>query len=298
MPAIAQHGRIPRGTEDRAEYTKIAQYYAHEAAARWPATADTVSLSSLNLVVPAGRDVWGRTDRAQPLALSLTVASRVGFTSAAASDALDAGTVHYGHLSKNLLKALDPSTTNNQWLSGLVVASRTSEALIATAAEGAVGAAKIDVCFPKASTLGTGAGVEWTVFYSPVGEVVSFSRQLYVKGMAIPTLIGVNSNERMKKQLCVVSVWIDRVSDGAIDSYYVVEDIVLKAVGNTDFETLEALAERVAHILIETFINTESSTSNLRVRIEKPSAVPLADFPAIEIYRTQMQWLENNRTLQ
>ncbi|KAB2570207.1 hypothetical protein DBV05_g11129 [Lasiodiplodia theobromae] len=274
MPTIAHHGRILRAFEQGEEYTKIAQYYAHEAAARWPATADTVSLSSLNMVVCAGRDVWGRTDRAQPLALSLTVASRTGFTSAAASDALDAGTVHYGHLSKNLLKALDPSITNNQWLSGLVVASRTSEALIATAAEG--------------------AGVEWTVFYSPAGEVVSFSRQLYVKGMAIPTLIGVNSNERLKKQMCLVSVWIDKVSDGAIDAYNVVEEIVLKAVENTSFETLEALAEKVAHVLFDTFIKGESSTSNLRVRIEKPSAVPLADFPAIEIYRTQQQVLHTN----
>ncbi|KAB2578475.1 tRNA-dihydrouridine synthase [Lasiodiplodia theobromae] len=274
VPVLAQRGRIPRGT-DGAEF---AQYYAHEAATRWPCTADAVSLSSLHLVVRAGRDVWGRTDRAQPLALSLTVASRAGFASAAADDALDGGTVHYGHLSKNVLAALNSATaTGNEWLSGLDVASRTSEALMATAAEGAVEAARLDVCFPKASTLGTGAGVEWTVFYAPAtGDVVGFARQF---------------NERTKKQMCLVSVWVDKVSDAAIDAYDVVEDIMLKTVENTDFETLEALAEKVAHTLFDSFIKTESSGSNLRLRIEKPTAVPLADFPAIEIYRTQAQVL-------
>lgn len=66
---------------------------------------------------------------------------------------------------------------------------------------------------------------------------------------------------------------------------------MIQTVENTDFETLEALAEKVAHTLFDSFIKTESSGSNLRLRIEKPTAVPLADFPAIEIYRTQAQVL-------
>ncbi|KAL1621821.1 hypothetical protein SLS54_005344 [Diplodia seriata] len=168
---MAQPGRIPRATDPDRGDQKYAQPFYHEAAGLWPATADTISLSSLHLVALAGRDVWGRTGRAQPLTLSL--------------------------------------------------------------------------------------------------------------------------NERMKKQMCLVSVWIDKISEAAIDAYDVVEDIVLKAVENTDFETLEALAEKVAHVLFKTFIAGESSGSNLRIRIEKPTAVPLADYPAIEIYRTQAQVLHS-----
>ncbi|OJD32440.1 folic acid synthesis protein [Diplodia corticola] len=296
-------GRIPRATDaDRPSHTHAhAQHFFHEAAALWPATADAVSLRGLRLVARAGHDVWGRTDRAQPVALSLRVAARARFAGAAAGDALDASTVHYGVLSKNVLGALAGgagdaggagSGSGSGWLSGVEVASRVSEAVVRTAAGGAVEALRLDVGFPKASTLGTGAGVEWMVFYGgDGGQVVGFARQLYVRGMAIPTLIGVNANERMKKQMCLVSVWIDKVSEGAVDGYDVVEDIVLKAVENTDFETLEALAERVAHVLFKSFIAGESSGSNLRIRIEKPTAVPLADFPAIEIYRTQDQVL-------
>ncbi|KAL0256211.1 hypothetical protein SLS55_008603 [Diplodia seriata] len=294
---MAQPGRIPRATDPDRGDQKYAQPFYHEAAGLWPATADTISLSSLHLVALAGRDVWGRTGRAQPLTLSLCVAARARFASAAAGDALDGSTVHYGQLSKAVLAALGPATTTTggEWLSGLEVASRVSQAVAATAAPGAVEALRLDVGFPKASTLGTGAGVEWTLFYGEGegGEVVGFARQLYVRGMSIPTLIGVNSNERMKKQMCLVSVWIDKISEAAIDAYDVVEDIVLKAVENTDFETLEALAEKVAHVLFKTFIAGESSGSNLRIRIEKPTAVPLADYPAIEIYRTQAQVLHS-----
>ena len=62
-----------------------------------------------------------------------------------------------------------------------------------------------------------------------------------------------------------------------------------KAVESTDFETLEALAEKVARAVVDGFSRRESPGSDLRVRIEKPTAVPLADFPAIEIYRTEAQ---------
>ncbi|EOD43803.1 hypothetical protein UCRNP2_9482 [Neofusicoccum parvum UCRNP2] len=254
-------GHIPRATSAAQPPLLL----THEAAARWPATADTVSLSSLHLVARAGRDVWGRTSRAQPLAISATVAMRARFASAAAGDALDASTVHYGHLSKNILAALaDASAADGSqtWLGGVDVASRVSEAVVRTAAAGAVEGVRLDVAFPKASTLGDGAGCEWTVL-----------------------------NERLKKQMCLVSVWVDRVADEAVDGYDEVEDIVLKAVENTDFETLEALAEKVAYDLFNLFISGQSPGSNLRLRIEKPTAVPLADAPAIEIYRTQSQVL-------
>ncbi|KAL1619974.1 hypothetical protein SLS56_009893 [Neofusicoccum ribis] len=284
-------GHIPRATSAAQPPLLL----THEAAARWPATADTVSLSSLHLVARAGRDVWGRTSRAQPLAISATVAMRARFASAAAGDALDASTVHYGHLSKNILAALADATAadgSQTWLGGVDVASRVSEAVVRTAAAGAVEGVRLDVAFPKASTLGDGAGCEWTVLYAEAGaEVVAVARALYVRRVRVPTLIGVNSNERLKKQMCLVSVWVDRVADEAVDGYDEVEDIVLKAVENTDFETLEALAEKVAYDLFNLFISGQSPGSNLRLRIEKPTAVPLADAPAIEIYRTQSQIL-------
>lgn len=149
--------------------------------------------------------------------------------SAAAGDALDGSTVHYGVLSKNILAALTDVRSGAVWMSGLGVASAVSEAVVATAAVGAVEGVRMDVGFPKASTLGSGAGVEWTVLFGEGGaEVVGLGRQLYVRGVRVPVLIGVNKNERAKKQLVVVSVWVDKVSDAAIDGYDVVEDLVLK----------------------------------------------------------------------
>ncbi|KAH7020624.1 hypothetical protein B0J12DRAFT_394911 [Macrophomina phaseolina] len=290
---MASPGRIPRATDP--DSARSLRLYAHEAVARWPHTADTVSISSLNLTARAGRDVWGRTDRSQPLSISVTVASRAGFATAAAGDALDGGTVHYGHLSKNILAGLEDATAGGgkTWLSGLDVASRVSEAVVGTAAAGAVEAARVDVRFPKASTLGSGAGVEWALFYAPArGDVLASSRALYVRDIKVPTLIGVNSNERMKKQMCSFSVWIDSISDAAVDGYDVVEDMVLQAAQYTGYETLEALAEKVAWVLFKDYIAGQSPGSNLRIRIEKPTAVPFADAPAIEIYRTQAQVLD------
>ncbi|EKG12834.1 hypothetical protein MPH_10077 [Macrophomina phaseolina MS6] len=95
----------------------------------------------------------------------------------------------------------------------------------------------------------------------------------------------------MKKQMCSFSVWIDSISDAAVDGYDVVEDMVLQAAQYTGYETLEALAEKVAWVLFKDYIAGQSPGSNLRIRIEKPTAVPFADAPAIEIYRTQAQVL-------
>lgn len=235
---MATPGRIPRATDP--DYPRSIQLWAHEVAARWPPTADTVSLSSLNLVARAGHDVWGRTDRAQPLSISVTVASRARFASAAAGDALDGSTVHYGHLSKNILAGMDDAVAGKAWLSGPDVASRVSEAVIKTAAAGAVEGVKMDVRFPKASTLGSGAGVEWTLLYKEGGaELTGLARVLYVRDVKVPTLIGVNSNERAKKQMCSISVWIDKISEEAGDGYDVVEDLVLQVRQRLDFWYVE-----------------------------------------------------------
>jgi dihydroneopterin aldolase len=57
-------------------------------------------------------------------------------------------------------------------------------------------------------------------------------------------------------------------------------------ISATEFKTLESMLEWTVHVLREQFFNREGDKSSwIRLRIEKPLAVPFADAPAVEITR-------------
>ncbi|KAK3079123.1 hypothetical protein LTS18_005685 [Coniosporium uncinatum] len=152
----------------------------------------------------------------------------------------------------------------------------------------------MEVKFPKASALC--GRVSCVVSMEQGGTNPRIAQTLYVKDLRIPTLIGVNSNEREKKQAVVISVSIDRITDSAMDGYGEVEKHVLEASESATFETLEALAEEVAKN-ISIFTTKHARNSDITVRIAKPLAVPAADAPYVEITRptSKYEYLEGTR---
>ena len=69
------------------------------------------------------------------------------------------------------------------------------------------------------------------------------------------------------------------------------EQIVEKTVEESSYETLESLAEDLAARIIKFFVLSQPPTAlpapaGVRITIEKPNAIPFADAPVIEIYRS------------
>ena len=66
-----------------------------------------------------------------------------------------------------------------------------------------------------------------------------------------------------------------------------------QTIEESNFETLESMAEEIASRLLKFFVIAKrpSSTDTMeaagvRVKIKKPIAVPMAEAPAVEIYRS------------
>ena len=64
---------------------------------------------------------------------------------------------------------------------------------------------------------------------------------------------------------------------------------VLQIIDQTAYETLESLALHVVQELFRVYAPLQQSGTSIRLSLAKPQAVPFADAPAIEVYRTSDQ---------
>jgi hypothetical protein len=88
---------------------------------------------------------------------------------------------------------------------------------------------EITVQLPKASLVG-GGGVSLTAtgrFDIETGMMCESAFALRIHDFRLPTLIGVNSNERMAKQVVIANVEVDRLDDDA-DTYFELEQVLVK----------------------------------------------------------------------
>jgi len=181
----------------------------------------------------------------------------------------------------------------------------------------------LTVNLPKASLLG-GGGVSLTTTAAfkaksalvPGGDgdddddqvknpIESYARTLRISGLHIPTLVGVNANEREARQMLVAEVEIDRFDVTGEDVHDQIERVIVDAMEKSSFETLEALGAHIATKILDDFrldrdLGQAPQTQQqkhdgaanqsmrdrgwqVRVTIEKPIAVPFAECPAVEV---------------
>jgi hypothetical protein len=99
---------------------------------------------------------------------------------------------------------------------------------------------EITIMLPKASLLGAGVSFKGAFGYDEKHEGLSgYSMTLTLHELRVPTLIGVNPNERLAKQMVVATVEMDRY-DRMVDAYCRLEELVVKVCGQclTSPETL------------------------------------------------------------
>ncbi|KAK5624486.1 hypothetical protein RRF57_000202 [Xylaria bambusicola] len=238
-----------------------------------------VRVRNLQSVMAAGRDAWGRDAKPQPVLLSSEVSFARPFSTASADDSVNAETVHYGNLSKTLLNGIELFSFPPSKKKGLVATRRqegpatprTADVfellwvqMTGRVVDGSRVALPLDqvpfldaaklrslsltIHLPKASLLGDGVSLTTATCFVDASELAdekkknpqrSYARCLRLHGLRVPTLIGVNPNERKAKQMVVVDVEIDR--------FDVLEDI------HTE---LEGLVVAVGYIFLSVYSNT------------------------------------------
>ncbi|KAI9680983.1 MAG: hypothetical protein M1829_001063 [Trizodia sp. TS-e1964] len=248
------------------------------------AVGDKIRIRGLATNANVGVDAWGRR-KVQPLLISVTLALSQPFLSAAAKDQIDPSTVHYGLLSKTILAAVEKKAQEAMDLATLafVVTDAVSQTVPDMAT--VLRTLEVQISLPKASLLGAAAGYQFAKIWSE--GVVGVSEVLFLKDIRIATLIGVNAHEKKMRQHVLVNVWIDPVTrTEATDCYTELEQLICKTIEEAAFETLESLASQVVAIIVKRFVFILSPGSDVRLRVEKPSAVPFADAPGVEIVRS------------
>ncbi|TVY73390.1 hypothetical protein LSUE1_G005424 [Lachnellula suecica] len=264
-----------------------------------------IRVRNLQTSLVVGKDAWGRTKKSQPVLISASVSLREPFESASTEDAVTKSTVHYGTLSKAILEACSRFSQvygeDEQSLAALAVdiAAGLTQGQNIKSPEVPLLSSKmmrlleITIMLPKASLLGSGVSVTDSLMYdlSEQGPGLA-SYILTLHDLKVTTLIGVNPNERLAKQLVVATVKIDGMKHTltATDSYNALEEIVVKTIEESSFQTLEALAAHVGmriikYFLIPLYVSQSSATKDYQITMsfEKPTAVTFADAPVVEM---------------
>ncbi|KAL3424859.1 FolB domain-containing protein [Phlyctema vagabunda] len=276
----------------------------------------SISVKNLQATAKVATDAWGRTEKLQPVLLSARVSLRHAFASASETDTVTNSTIHYGILSKAILEAVsdfnqnkghavvtktrtETETGRSKQLRDLLdhVAEWLTHARLDASISGGVVSSKqlmnaamvkvleIKVLLPKASLIGNGVSLTGAAAYDEVSNAAtSYSMSLRLHDLRIPTLIGVNDNERLAKQIVIANIEIDRWPRFDVDCYVVLEELTIE---ESSFQTLEALAVHIGQRVIKYFLfprqQLDNSLQNIKICLEKPTAVTWADAPAVEM---------------
>ncbi|CAL3962218.1 unnamed protein product [Diplocarpon coronariae] len=292
-----------------------------------------IRVTNLSTILPVGTDAWGRRNIPQPILLSASISLRHPFTSASSTDTVAPSTVHYGSLSKAILAACKEfaelcadevcpvpmhlralvqyvhfSLTRQDTLpkfphQGCVSRSNASDVQKEAEAEPLLKCEsmrlfELEVTLPKASLLGDGISLKGSFGYEEGKDGPNaYSMVLRLRGLRIPTLVGVNACERLAKQMVYVDVEMQRW-DWMVDGYRELEELVVKSTEESSFQTLEALAEHLvnriirytliphltsAHLAPTTSPSKPLNYPRIKISLSKPTAVTFADAPTVEM---------------
>ncbi|KAL5624720.1 hypothetical protein BROUX41_004780 [Berkeleyomyces rouxiae] len=285
-----------------------------------------VKVVNLASTIQAGHDAWGRANKLQPVSISATVQLSAPFQRATDTDDMADDTVHYGLLSKAVLSAIatiNKSQSDTAATKAPVSLRGVLDGIWATLTGASVAGAplhktakpflnldyvralSVSVRFPKASLLGSGVSLEAIAVYPekagaalrawmqkeeealPVSLVDTFGLALKIHEMRVPTLIGLNDNERFARQVVVTDVQIDKYTESE-DLYTQLEAIVQKSMDESSFGTLEALASKVTADIKKDYLSQRESSAEgkaswqLKISMTKPTAVPMAEGACVE----------------
>jgi hypothetical protein len=102
----------------------------------------------------------------------------------------------------------------------------------------------IEILLPKASLHGSGVSLEGRYIYEEGHHGPSaYSMVMKLRELKVPTIIGVNGNERKARQMVVASVEMERW-DRMVDAYNELEEIVVKVFPSLYLFLLHSFSRR------------------------------------------------------
>ncbi|KAL7924025.1 hypothetical protein ACQKWADRAFT_288588 [Trichoderma austrokoningii] len=284
-----------------------------------------IRVKNLQTSIAGPSDAWNRKGRQQPISVSASVMLKEAFDTSSSADKVADDTVHYGLLSKAILASLegkgpqhlankekpgDAAASTNRFSSLRDVVNTIWEDLTNQDADGKSKATddedeeeqvksflKVSTirCFeltahlPKASLLGSGVSLTRIALFGRDGESRPQPRGMSLKihDLRVPTLIGVNGNERKAKQVVAATIEIDKfnIDDDVFTS---IEAETVEVMSQSTFETLEALANTLAFRLASYLHSSQAGSMNrkgwpIKIALEKPIAVVLADAACVQL---------------
>ncbi len=113
--------------------------------------------------------------------------------------------------------------------------------------------------------------------------------RIHIRDLAVECIVGVNPDERVRKQLIMINVTMHADlskpchSDALADTidYKAVKQAILKEVESSQFHLIERLSERIAEIALGFPIE------RVDVSIDKPGALRYARSVAVDISRAR-----------
>ncbi|KAL8914899.1 MAG: hypothetical protein Q9171_000526 [Xanthocarpia ochracea] len=250
----------------------------------YPPQLDTIYLRNLNIAAVIGPDAWGRKDRVQPIILNIRL--KIDTSSSSTSDDIN-DTFSYGQMSKEITSQLDGKTFSN--LQHLITVLTTFAAFWPGEDT------KLQALAPKA-LLRVEGGLEVTHSIrkkdryeeNGVPQVRHVDTRSYsIKGLKLACIIGVNKHERLVKQSVNVDLRLPAIDprtfeakEGPSENWRTLVNRVCEVVEYSSFETLEALAARIAKTALDSF-----PVQEITVSVEKPSALTFVEGAGVEITR-------------
>ncbi|KAL8671434.1 MAG: hypothetical protein Q9168_004063 [Polycauliona sp. 1 TL-2023] len=250
----------------------------------YPSQLDTIYLRNLNIAAVIGPDAWGRKDKVQPIILNIRL--KIDTSTSSTSDDIN-DTFSYGQMSKEITSQLDGKTFNN--LQHLITVLTTFAAFWPGEDT------KLQALAPKA-LLRVEGGLEVTHSIrkkdryeeNGVPQVRHVDTRSYsIKGLKLACIIGVNKHERLVKQSVNVDLRLPAIDprtfeakEGPSENWRTLVNRVCEVVEYSSFETLEALAARIAKTALDSF-----PVQEITVSVEKPSALSFVEGAGVEITR-------------
>ncbi|KAL8931847.1 MAG: hypothetical protein Q9211_006694 [Gyalolechia sp. 1 TL-2023] len=245
---------------------------------------DTIYLRNHHISAIIGSDAWGREGKVQPIVLNVRL--KIDTTTASTSDDLN-DSFSYGLVCKEITAQLDGKAFDS--LQHLITVLTTFAAFWPGEDT------KLQALAPKA-LLRVEGGLEITHSIRKKDRYVENgvpqvrhvdTRSWSIKGLKLACIIGVNKHERLEKQSVNVDLRIPAINprnfdakEGSSENWRTLVKRVCEVVEYSSFETLEALAARIAKTALDGF-----PVDEITVSVEKPSALTFVEGAGVEITR-------------
>jgi len=248
---------------------------------RLPAS-DVVFVDSLHLSANIGPDCWHR-DRSQPIDISVYLHLKESYLDRAGASDNVLDSVDYSDLTKkvsNFIKIKSESETPGFSSPDQLINAVTERAF--DLAGEAAAAVRVVVGVPRMILLAAGFSVDITTLND---QAKSFAtKQVLIKDLVLPVIIGVNPAERKSKQRVKVNIIFHENTSSSSSTVVNYQQVVAQLCQEMELSSYLTLETFVMQIL-KTSCMCSDRIEAVTARAQKPSALSFAESSGVELTR-------------